>query len=103
LIERKIVSKSLAEIENSELFKYSPYKALNDEQYKSVLEILTCINKSDGNAIFVSGGAGTGKTILASYLMKLLKSDVIDNEDIELNEDDLHEINLIKDFQKKIS
>jgi DUF2075 family protein/predicted GIY-YIG superfamily endonuclease len=101
LIERKIVSKSLSEIENSELFKYSPYKALNDEQYKSVLEILTCINKSDGNAIFVSGGAGTGKTILASYLMKLLKSDVIDNDDIELNEDDLHEINLIKDFQKK--
>ena len=32
LLEKKIVSKSLAEIENSELFKYSPYKALNAQK-----------------------------------------------------------------------
>ena len=101
LIEKKIVSKSLAEIENSELFKYSPYKSLNDDQYKSVLEILTCINKSEGNSIFVSGSAGTGKTILATYLMKLLYSDVNDTEDFELKEDDIYEVSLIKEFQKK--
>jgi DUF2075 family protein/DNA replication protein DnaC len=101
LIEKKIVSKSLAEIENTELFKYSPYKSLNDDQYKSVLEILTCINKSEGNSIFVSGSAGTGKTILATYLMKLLYSDVGDNEDFELKEDDIYEISLIREFQKK--
>ncbi|MBK9636928.1 MAG: DUF2075 domain-containing protein [Bacteroidetes bacterium] len=101
LIEKKIVSKSLSEIENSELFKYSPYKALNDDQYKSVLEILNCINKSEGNSIFVSGGAGTGKTILATYLMKLLYSDVNYNEDFEVKEDDVYEINLIKEFQIK--
>lgn len=40
LIEKKIVTKSLNEIENSELFKYSPYKSLNEDQYNSVLEIL---------------------------------------------------------------
>ena len=101
LIEKKIVSKSLAEIENSELFKYSPFKALNDDQYKSVLEILECINKSEGNSIFVSGSAGTGKTILATYMMKLLYSDVNDNEDFELKEDDIYEISLIREFQKK--
>lgn len=101
LIEKKIVSKSLTEIENSELFKYSPYKALNDDQYKSVLEILKCINKSQGNSIFVSGSAGTGKTILASYFMKLLKSDISNNDDFELKEDDLHEVNLIREFQNK--
>ncbi len=101
LIEKKIVSKSLAEIENSELFKYSPYKSLNDDQYKSVLEILNSINKSEGNSIFVSGSAGTGKTILATYLMKLLYSDVYDTEDVELKEDDVYEIGLIKEFQKK--
>src|SRR5690606_9652502 len=39
LIENKIVTKSLEEIENSELFKYSPYKSLNEDQYNSVLEI----------------------------------------------------------------
>lgn len=101
LIEKKIVSKSLAEIENSELFKYSPYKSLNDDQYKSVLEILTNINNSQGNSIFVSGSAGTGKTILATYLMKLLVSDVNDIEDSDIKEDDIYEISLIKEFQKK--
>ena len=101
LIEKKIVSKSLAEIENSELFKYSPYKALNDDQYKSVLEILSSINKSERNSIFVSGSAGTGKTILATYLMKLLHSDVSNNDDFELKEDDIYEISLIREFQKK--
>jgi len=40
LIEKKIVTKSLAEIENSEIFKYSPYKSLNEDQYNSVLQIL---------------------------------------------------------------
>ncbi len=101
LIEKKIVSKSLAEIENSELFKYSPYKSLNDDQYKSVLEILTNINNSQGNSIFVSGSAGTGKTILATYLMKLLVSDVNNIEDSDIKEDDIYEISLIKEFQKK--
>lgn len=101
LVEKKIVSKSLAEIENSELFKYSPYKSLNDDQYKSVLEILKNINNSQGNAIFVSGSAGTGKTILATYLMKLLASDLREIEDTEIKEDDIYEISLIKEFQKK--
>lgn len=101
LIEKKIVSKSLAEIENSELFKYSPYKSLNDDQYKSVLEILGNINNSQGNSIFVSGSAGTGKTILATYLMKLLVSDVNDIEDSDIKEDDIYEISLIKEFQNK--
>ncbi|OYU83824.1 MAG: hypothetical protein CFE24_09560 [Flavobacterium sp. BFFFF2] len=101
LIEKKIVSKSLADIENSELFKYSPYKSLNVDQYKSVLEILTNINNSQGNSIFVSGSAGTGKTILATYLMKLLVSDVNSIEDTDVKEDDIYEITLIKEFQKK--
>jgi uncharacterized protein len=101
LIEKRIISKSLAEIENSELFKYSPYKSLNDDQYKSVLEILTNIIKSQGNSIFVSGSAGTGKTILATYLMKLLVSDVNNIEVTDIKEDDIYEISLIKQFQKK--
>jgi DUF2075 family protein/predicted GIY-YIG superfamily endonuclease len=101
LIDKKIVSKSLNEIENSELFKYSPYKSLNQDQYKSVLEILTNINNSQGNSIFVSGSAGTGKTILATYLMKLLVSDVNDIDDADIKEDDIYEISLIKRFQEK--
>jgi DUF2075 family protein len=100
LIDKNIVTKSLAEIENSELFKYSPYKSLNPDQYNSVLKILKNINISEGNSIFVSGGAGTGKTILATYLMKLLVSDVTNIEEGEIKEEDIYEIGLIKEFQK---
>lgn len=101
LIEKKIVTKSLTEIENSELFKYSPYKSLNEDQYKSVLEILNGLTVKNSNRIFVKGSAGTGKTILATYLMKLLNSDVENNNYEEYNDDELREVNYIKAFQAK--
>jgi len=101
LIEKKIVTKSLSEVANSELFKYSPYKALNEDQYNSVLEILDGLTNKSSNRIFVSGSAGTGKTILASYLVKLLVSDLSDEIDEDYNEDELIEIKYIKAFQKK--
>jgi DUF2075 family protein/SOS-response transcriptional repressor LexA len=101
LIEKKVVTKSLAEIENSEIFKYSPYKSLNEDQYNSVLEILEglCVKKS--NKIFIKGSAGTGKTILATYLIKLLNSDISDSNLEDFNDDELREINYIRDFQTK--
>lgn len=101
LIEKKVVSKSLAEIENTELFKYSPYKALTEDQYRSVLEILEnlCTNKS--TRIFVKGSAGTGKTILATYLIKLLYSDVSNSNFEDYNDDELREIRYIRAFQAK--
>ncbi|MGV3594127.1 MAG: DNA/RNA helicase domain-containing protein [Sediminibacterium sp.] len=101
LIEKKIVTKSLNEIENSELFKYSPYKSLNEDQYNSVLEILDGLTSNTSNRIFISGSAGTGKTILATYLMKLLTTDVENERIEELNDDELREINYIKNFNKK--
>lgn len=76
LIDKGIVKKSIADIENSELFKYSPYKSLNYEQQKAAYEILKYLtqanNASAESIIEVMGGAGTGKTILAVYLIKLL-------------------------------
>jgi len=101
LIEKKIVTKSLTEIENSELFKYSPYKSLNEDQYKSVLEILDGLTAQRSNRIFIKGSAGTGKTILATYLIKLLYSNVDDSLD-EYNDDELREISYIKSFKKNI-
>ena len=99
LIEKKVVSKSLEEIENTELFKYSPYKSLNEDQYKSVLDILDGLCEKESNRIFIKGSAGTGKTILATYLIKLLNSDISDLDDV--NDDELKEINYIKAFQNK--
>lgn len=101
LIERKIVTKSLTEIENSELFKYSPYKALNEDQYNSVLEILDGLTTKNSNRIFISGSAGTGKTILATYLIKLLSTEVESSLSDDYNEDEIKEINYIKEFRAK--
>ncbi len=101
LLEKKIVTRSLTEIENSELFKYSPYKSLNEDQYKSVLEILQGLTSKNTNRILVKGSAGTGKTILATYLMKLLHSDIDSLHYEDYNDDELREINYIKAFRVK--
>jgi DUF2075 family protein len=101
LIERKIVTKSLSEIENSELFKYSPYKALNEDQYTSVIQILEGLTTLNSSRIFISGSAGTGKTILATYLMKLLSTNIDNDPKEDFNDDELREIKYIVEFQKK--
>jgi DUF2075 family protein len=101
LIDRKIVTKSLVEIENSELFKYSPYKALNEDQYNSVLEILDGLTSKKSSRIFVSGSAGTGKTILATYLVKLLTSGIEDLQSEDFNEDEVKEVKFVTEFRAK--
>lgn len=101
LIENKIVSKSLQEIENTELFKYSPYKSLNEDQYNSVIEIMEALTKEESNQIFIKGSAGTGKTILATYLIKLLISDVSESNSDDFSENEIYEITLIRAFKEK--
>lgn len=101
LIENNIVSKSLEEIENSELFKYSPYKSLNEDQYNSVLEIIEALTEKKSSKIFIKGSAGTGKTILATYLIKLLGSDVSDTNIDDFSDNEIQEINLIRAYKIK--
>ncbi len=76
LKEKYMVQNDLVQIKNSDLFKYSPYKALTPEQTVIVDEIIHDIIqglKSGENKTFiVRGGPGTGKTILATYLFKQL-------------------------------
>jgi DUF2075 family protein/predicted GIY-YIG superfamily endonuclease len=79
LLVEKYAKNPLSRIDNSDLFKYSPYKSLTNDQHDSVLEILGLLTKKEENTIFVEGGAGTGKTILAIYMMKLLKTDIMDH------------------------
>ena len=89
-----IVDKSIDEIENSDLFKYSPYKALGFEQKEiehKILEVI--INNMRNNkctTVLIRGGAGTGKTILAVYLLKLF-ADVSSANFVE-SRDDLYSI-----------
>jgi len=75
LHQQGIVKHSLKQIDNSNLFKYSPYKHLYPEQLSGLLTILTCLNEKKFQHIIMEGGAGTGKTILAIYLFKLLTND----------------------------
>ena len=71
-----IVHSGIADIENSDLFKYSPYKSLTADQQdvlNKVVFVLTGYLKHDlEQTIVIEGGAGTGKTILAVFLLKLL-------------------------------
>lgn len=101
LKDDEFVNKTIPQIENTNLFKYSPYKSLSPDQHQSVLEILTEINRKAKNTIFVSGVAGTGKSVLATYLMKLMHSS---DDDLEPRSDEtehIREIELIKSFKKK--
>lgn len=101
LMENKIVSRSLKEIENSVLFKYSPYKSLNEDQYNSVLKIIRSLTEKKTTQIFIKGSAGTGKTILATYLLKLLNTDIPESGKDNLNKNDIEELNLIQEFKRE--
>ena len=76
-------TRTIPQIENSDLFKLSPFKALTHDQAIAVEDILeglfSDIEGGTQSTIVVQGNPGTGKTILAIYLMKLL-SDIQHHE-----------------------
>jgi predicted GIY-YIG superfamily endonuclease len=75
-----LVEHSLESINNSDLFKYSPYKSLSFDQRQGLLGIMSALLDEKIDNLVVQGGAGTGKSILAIFLFKLLQS-----EDSDLN------------------
>jgi uncharacterized protein len=85
LVRDGLLSRPIPEIVNSNLFKFSPFKALNTEQaivVSAITEkILDLVGPSGGGQLIVQGDPGTGKTIVAIYLIKLLR-------DIALVKDD---------------
>lgn len=72
-----MLTRSIPEIVNSDFFKYSPFKALNHDQavaVEGVLEKLTSdIDNQKKTPIVIQGDPGTGKTIVAIYLLKLIE------------------------------
>jgi DUF2075 family protein len=68
----KIAKNDLLQIRNSDLFKYSPYKTLTDDQYLIASELLKYFQEDKVQTYIVNGGPGTGKTILATFLIKQL-------------------------------
>lgn len=106
LIDKGIVQKNIVDIENSELFKYSPYKTLNTEQQMVAYEILKRLyqinDASAKSVITVAGGAGTGKTILAVYLVKLL-TDITNDKKIWNVIEDFEDALFIQRMSKELS
>ena len=94
-----VVNKNIEEINNSDLFKYSPYKSLSYDQLESIKSIMKVFVESDSKTFFVEGGAGSGKSILAIYLFKLLYTDIADLK--ELDFDDLDFLELLNKFKDK--
>ena len=71
-----LANENIETIKNSDIFKYSPYKSLTAEQCTCrdyiIEDILEAVKNNTKQSIVVNGTAGTGKTILALYLFKLL-------------------------------
>ena len=96
LIKMQIVETKKTAIEESALFKFSPYTALTHEQHQVCSQILqdalNCFKREDQMkcASVITAPAGTGKTILAvkiAYLLNTLnQSDGFDIGEMDLDE-----------------
>ncbi|KKP32331.1 MAG: hypothetical protein A2312_04950 [Candidatus Staskawiczbacteria bacterium RIFOXYB2_FULL_32_9] len=94
-----ITKNSLDQINNSDLFKYSPYKSLSIEQRNSLIDIIKSLINKNTNSIIVEGGAGTGKTILAIFLFKLLNSEIEDLNLKGFGEDEKEFVKLVSELK----
>lgn len=95
--QEHLFKRTLPEIINSDLFKLSPFKALNHDQAIAVEDILeglfSDLESGAPSTVVVQGNPGTGKTVVAIYLLKLL-------EDIRLHdpEEPLDSDSIFSDF-----
>lgn len=71
-----VFTRSVRQIENTDLFKLSPFKALTPDQAVAVEDILSGLFEDLAadlpSRIVIRGDPGTGKTVVAIFLMKLL-------------------------------
>lgn len=93
LLHEGVFSRSIPEIENSDLFKLSPYKALTTDQAVAVENIVEGLfddlEHDRGELLVVQGEPGTGKTVIAIYLMKLLADIAASRPDDEPDADSI--------------
>ncbi len=65
----------IEEIENSDLYKFSPFKGLTPDQYDAIDRIFSNVKSGQRSCTFVNGMPGTGKSILAISLLFKLRTD----------------------------
>ncbi len=91
---------SIEYIDNSDLFKYSPYKSLTKEQSEGLYQILQSIATGKYDNTIVEGGAGTGKTILAIFLFKMLSNQLEDFSFKDFGSEEKAFIDLVHQIKK---
>lgn len=94
MIKRGLADNSYIDLMNTDLFKYSPYTSLTQEQYNVSTEILNdliyCLNNNVDGTSIVRGGAGTGKTVLAiSLIFKIIAASNKNIDFDDIPEEDL--------------
>ncbi|QOD43349.1 DUF2075 domain-containing protein [Clavibacter zhangzhiyongii] len=87
LREDGLFHRSIDEIQNTDLFKLSPFKALTRDQelaIEGVLEALVHdLRGGAASTTVIQGEPGTGKTVVAIYLLKLIADvDRLEPEDV---------------------
>ncbi len=101
------LTRSIPDIVNSDLFKYSPFKALTNDQaiaIEGVLEqLFDEIDSGVSNPIVIQGDPGTGKTIVAVYLIKLLQDIARSHTDETLDADSLFADFFQAGFREKVA
>lgn len=100
LISKGIARHTIEHISNSDLFKYSPYKSLSIDQRKNLMLIIDALLSADKKSILIEGGAGTGKTILAIFLFKLILTSDEELNYKEFGEDEDEILNKVKQLKK---
>ena len=86
-----LFSRSMHEIENSDLFKYSPFKSLSPDQSSAVEEILESLfddlESERVSTSVIQGEPGTGKTVIGIFILKLLRDIAVHNPGEPLDDD----------------
>lgn len=96
-----IVQHSLNHINNSDLFKYSPYKSLTREQQQGLYDIMSSLVCDDAKHFLIEGGAGTGKTVLAIFLFKILSGELGDLQFKEFGDYEQKFVDLAQQIKKR--
>lgn len=71
-----LFDQDLVTIRNSDLYKFSPFKSLNEKQEHAVEMLLRALSDAESHErqfrAVVQGAAGTGKTVVLVFLLKFL-------------------------------
>ena len=109
LSKRGMTNMSIDDIKNTDLFKYSPYNTLTSEQNavcKDIIyDIIDKLSKGIDAVSIISGGAGTGKTIvLINMIYKIVNANKLEidfSEEDDTLTDNTQMIHDLKEFIKK--